>query len=549
MLNNLRTLFGKREADPLSTLKTATQWTDKLPMGNAQSAQEAIVRKLEEFNRRKPALTLENIQIVMHLDDHAQDLQHTLCDQYLRNPRMSRIMESQLWNMIHSFYWETTRAYHGFIMEFVASPGGNKLEDLIPLIAARALDGFGNIFKWRDMRYELPEERLWLRLHNLYRVAEYEHFQDTPLELHAGEQATTCSRLYVSTLMLNTLNIDTLYPRQVDLVSRWLRNWSADIRPDNTLNTEQHHFYVDTTQGAGMRRVRGSTGKESCRYWSTHALERKILHAISELKNGAPPAKLGLTEDCRLHEAFELLEKILRQWSSNYVRNQRRAARSSVKMRLSVLRNLTDLAQMLYRQQRAAQPRSEIVPDKWEVQVYKLGGIGKVPSAQSPTISEASEHWVVEDESSRGYCAHLEINSDDWLQLGQIIGVKAERGGSWQPAVVRRMRRLPENMLEVGLELLPGMAHSLMLRSRQREASGYYVNGVDSMASPPPVPGILLEPEPTIPERESLILDSAHYGKGRVYDFTLHDEDETVQLDAILDKGPGWVRAVFAKMQ
>ena len=548
MLNRLRALFKKGRDDPLSTLRTATQWTQSLAMGNVHSAQEAIVHKLGEFNRRKPGLSAENVQIIIHLDDHAQELQKTLCNQYLRNPRMSKIMESKLWNMIYAFHWEVTRAYHGFIMEYVSGPGGRKLETVMPTITARALEGFGNIFKWRNIRYELPDERLWLRLHNLYRVAEFEHMQDRPLETHPGETPTTCSRLYIGTLMLSTLNIDTMYPRQIALVGEWLKTWTEDIRLDSTLNAAHHQFYVDTTHGGGLRRLRSSTGKESYCYISTHTVERRILHTISELKNGVSPVSLGLTEDCRLPEAFDLLEHLLRQWASEYERNQRRAERNRVKRRLSIVRSLNDLGHMLSMERRTEEPLPEIAPDKWEVQVYKMGGIGNFRPSKAQEAHEKSEYWLAENESNLGYCAHMEAAPDDWLQLDQIVGIRAD--GGWRPGVIRRIRRLPEELQEVGLELLPGTAHSLSLRSRHRDAkSGYLVNGVDSMAVSTTVPAILLEPEPGMNEEESLILDSAHYSKGRVFEFSLNGEEKTVQLDAVLDKGPAWVRAKFTRAQ
>ena len=110
--------FGrnKKSADPLGSLKAATVWMQELPMGDTFSAHEKVVAALKEFNEQGQPATRDRLQILMHLDEGAQDLQNSLAQQYLRNPRMSRQIESRLWNGLFAFNWELARGYHIFIM-------------------------------------------------------------------------------------------------------------------------------------------------------------------------------------------------------------------------------------------------------------------------------------------------------------------------------------------------------------------------------------------------------------------------------------------------
>ncbi len=116
----------------------------------------------------------------MLLDEKSRDLQDTLVRQYLRNPRMSRQVESQLWHSVYGLYWEVARGYHAYVLDFARAPGKSQHESQIPLITLRAIETFGQLLKWRAIRYLPAGEKLWLRLHNLYRVAESEGFHRQP---------------------------------------------------------------------------------------------------------------------------------------------------------------------------------------------------------------------------------------------------------------------------------------------------------------------------------------------------------------------------------
>jgi len=94
------TPFGKRNDDPLANLKAASRWVENLPIGDAFKCQEAILNALKRFNENSTQYTKDRLAIFMLLDEKSRDLQDTLVRQYLRNPRMSRPAESQLWHAV-----------------------------------------------------------------------------------------------------------------------------------------------------------------------------------------------------------------------------------------------------------------------------------------------------------------------------------------------------------------------------------------------------------------------------------------------------------------
>ncbi|OZA25448.1 MAG: hypothetical protein B7X93_10830 [Hydrogenophilales bacterium 17-61-9] len=85
---------------------------------------------------------------------------------------MSRQVESQLWHAMYGLHWEIARGYHSFVLHIFHETGKNQFDVSIPLITLRAIRAFGRLLKWRAIRYLPASENLWLRLHNLYRIAE-----------------------------------------------------------------------------------------------------------------------------------------------------------------------------------------------------------------------------------------------------------------------------------------------------------------------------------------------------------------------------------------
>src|SRR5512135_2750501 len=159
------TPFGKRTDDPLTNIKAASRWIESLPIGDAFKCQEAILTALKRFNENSTHYTKDRLAVFMLLDEKSRDLQDTLVRQYLRNPRMSRPVESQLWHAVYGLYWEIARGYHTFVLHLAREAGKTQHYEATPLIPLRAIRAFGQLLKWRAIRYLPAGEKLWQRLH------------------------------------------------------------------------------------------------------------------------------------------------------------------------------------------------------------------------------------------------------------------------------------------------------------------------------------------------------------------------------------------------
>ncbi len=539
--------FGKRIDDPLTNIKVATRWLESLPVGDAFKCQQAILGELKRFNENSTQYTKDRLAVLMLLDEKSRDLQDTLVRQYLRNPRMSRPVESQLWHAVYGLYWEIARGYHTLVLHFAGEAGKSPHESRIPLIALRAILAFGQLLKWRTIRYQPAGEKLWLRLHKLYRVAESEGFHRQSLRVYAEDVADcSCETAYLHILMLNLADSGTLYPRQLDLLDRWLCGWHRTMRLDDRLDTHVHNFVIDLSSDHGPRRVRKPDTDKPLRFWATADLLQRLQEIQIALREGSAPAQLGLTENARTGESLELLDHLQRQWSSLATREQRRAPRESVKRLVDIAHGFGAIVDQL----RAAEAPASVSPygaglnysEADDVQVYGFitdrtrERISHMQPPASPNAPDV-ERWVMQDESACGYGATVESRDKDWLRVGALIGLKAHDAAAWQLGIVRRLSRLDDDTSSVGIETLAETPALVMLNGTA--PASYTVNGLDNSGASLPHSSLWLTGGAGV---DSVIIDPAHFAPGKAVQVHGAPERKPVVLGSPIERSEGWIR-------
>lgn len=540
--------FGKHVGDPLTSTKSALRWVESLPIGDAFKCQEAILGGLKRFNENSTQFTKDRLAVLMLLDEKSRDLQDTLIRQYLRNPRMSRSVESQLWHAVYGLYWEVARGYHAFVLNFATSSERSSLESQIPLITLRAIRTFGHLLKWRSIRYLPAGEKHWLRLHNLYRIAESEGFQRKPLRAYADDTSECCCETaYLHIMMLDLANSGTLYPRQLDLIDNWLGGWHPLLQLSKRLDPETHSFSIDLSADHGPRRVRKPDIEKPMRFWGTTDLLQRMDMLHQGLQAGSSPAELGLSEHARTAESLELLDHLHHHWSSLAAREQRRAPRASVKRLVDVAHGHSAIIGQI----KAANVPARVSPygtglnysETDDVQVY--GFITdrtreRVSHMHLPAVPSSPdvERWVMQDESECGYGAVVESRDKDWLRVGALIGVKSHEATIWQLGIVRRLSRLNDDTSSIGIETVVETPELVMLYDTT--SSGYTVNGTDNTRNTIPNAALRLANNDT--GAISLIIDPVHFMPGKVYAIQGPEERKLIALGAPIERSEGWMR-------
>lgn len=542
--------FSKRNDDPLTDTKAATRWLESLPVGDAFKCQQAIFVELKRFNENPTQFTNDRLSVFKLLDEKSRDLQDTLVRQYLRNPRMSRAVESQLWHAVYGLYWELARGYHTFVLHIARAASGDPADSKTPLITLRGIQAFGQLLKWRAIRYLPASEKLWQRLHNLYRIAESENFHRLPQRAYPDDtNEFSCESAYLHILMLNLADSGTLYPKQLDLLDRWLCGWHAMLQLEDRLDTNVHNFVVDLSADHGPRRVRKPDANKPLRFWATADLLQKLLDLRTALQEGSSPAELGLTESARTSESIDLLDYLQHQWSSLAAREQRRAPRESIKRLVDVAHGTNAIIGQI----KMADAPAKVSPygtgfnysEADDVQVYGFvtdRTRERVSHMQMPAIpaSPDVERWVMHDESKYGFGAVVESRDKDWLRVGALIGVKTHDASVWHIGVVRRLSRVNDDTSSVGIETLVEAPALAMLYDTT--TPGYTVNGFDNSGAHLPHAALWLADD-TGPG--SVIIDPVHFAPGKVFRLQCAAEHTLIALGSPLERSEGWMRVAI----
>jgi len=543
---------GGNDQDPLSDLKTVSRWLENLPTGDIYSAQELVVQNLIQFNHAGLAMSKDRLQVLMHLDEQARDMQYSLCLQYLRNPRMSKVIESRLWTAIHAFYWEITRGYHAFLMDFVANPGGSKIQQHIPLIAARALRGFADIFKWRYFRYERAEEKLWLRMHNIYRISEFDSFQNNRYKLYEQESTpSSCMEEYVRALLLSPLGAGSLMPRQIEMVDKWLSNWSNLTSLDSTYNPEHHFFIVDTAHGQGLRRIRAQTATEpTYRYLSTDKLLAHLEETERALQGGAMPASLGLGEEFRLPDGYDLIGYVRNEWAPTSERERRSSPREPTEGRCEVVRDLGSICQRMRMDHEIAtgvHSSQSLTPE--EILDIKLYGFvtertkTTIAQRQAGTSDQNIERWAMRDRSDMGIGITLKNEQSEWVRVGKLLALRLDPTSPWRIGIVRRITRQEEDWRKIGVSIMTDVPELASIENTaDRNTLTYSVDGSSYGGEESPSHVLLF---PKGEKGPTIILEASKYAHGRQYQLRHLDIVSLIKLETVLDKGDGWLMATY----
>jgi hypothetical protein len=413
----------------------------------------------------------------------------------------------------------------------------------------RLIRTFRLLMKWRSIRYLQLGDKIWFRLHNLYRVAEAGGFNTTPLHAYPTDsQATTCESEYLHCLMLQQAHAGTLYPRQLDLVDRWLAKWAPIfLSLSAELDLNLHTFNIDLTADRGPRRIRNADNENTYRYWATKQLVAHLGELRESLKNGSAPSEIGLTEDVRASEAIDLLDHLGRQWSPLMGREQRRQQRQPIKKLVEVAHGLSDIITCIRHEsgEEDGLYTPNLVYDEI-VDVHVYGFVTertkeRVPlSSELPNVSGGIESWVMHDESECGYGAIVETKDKDWLRVGTLTAIQTNRDGVWILGVLRRLSRVNDRESSVGIETFPEEAQAITLYGKGRRSEGYSVDGIDTVGMDLPVAALQLTS--CEPGKVCLIMDAADYQHKGLLEIRRLKERQPIQLGQPLERGEGWIR-------
>lgn len=552
----LRRLFTRSQDEPVSNLRTASRWMEGLPTEDTAAALEAVVKNLAQANR-ETSWSKDRLEVLMHLDTTAREMLDTLIRQYLRSPRMSRIIESRLWTLIHAFYWEVTRGYHAFLMDFAVRPGGRQVQSMAALTTLRALKGFADIFKWRSVRHERPDPRLWLKTHNLYRLAEFERFQNQTIRGYPGESPQTVGQAYLQALLLSVLPTDSWGAGRINMVASWLNGWSGLFVLESTFHQDRHVFMVDTALGQGLVRTsRAGTRHDSCRYLATNQALGRLQEIQHALRRGAIPAQLGLGEDFRIPADVGLLTTMTEAWSMS-AHERRQSARLPARTDWIVVHGVEAVASGLDQVSASTEEvglcQEEIldiklygfVTDKTRVLALRRRQGAKTLNAQPIPMRAPVYQWTAMDTSADGMGLVSPSRECEWTLLGQLVGLRPNGGATDSPmvlGVISRTSCMHDGQTSIGLRVLSRQAQlGRLVATSEPSAGGMYIVGEEPDTATTHRVVVMGQEETGV----TLVLPPSLYVHQKLYAVELPGQTpRNIRMTQVMDRGAGWLAAM-----
>lgn len=553
MSNFISAMFKRKPADePLSNLRTVSRWLRGLPEDDHYATQEQVVKSLIHFNHAGLPVSKERLQILMHLDENARHAQLFLCNQYLRNPRMSKTIESRLWTSIYAFYWETTRAYHTFLMDFITSPGSSKFQTLIPQLTARAIRGFAEIFKWCAIRHEKPSPKLWLKLHNLYLMCEFDQFNDLELRLYPDDATrTTCYREYMQVLVLSTIGTDSLSATQTNMICTWLESWANIFTLEQDYSPDLHVYMVDMNRESGLVRIAteadGVNQAKSQRYVATVMALVRLRDVESALRRGSNPASLGLGEEFRMPGDLPLLGVLSQEWGKKGGERRNELRHECIPEEWLVLHGIDDIAAVLKNNKRhiGAERTTPLRQDEiLDIQLY--GFITDANKKCTGTLNAPAKRyrWTAVDTSEQGIGMISTSGECQWALLGHIIGIQRRAGEPVMVGTIRRTSCPGGGKTEVGILLLSQDVKLGWLSNHQDYTEVFTLEGGDPDGRHTGRNRAVIVIRETDRAYTLAMSPSSYVHEAK---FTLSVDgkpdrsDRSVRMMRVIDKGPGWL--------
>ncbi len=547
---NVKSLFGKSgDNDPLANRKMALQWLGGLPADDITTAQGQIVDHLKQLADACPSAREEvnRLEIIDALDHHIQTFQATLCEQYLRSPRMSQTVENRLWTVIYGYYFGISQLYLQHLQAQIGNRELRQNDALLLRLCLRGLYNLGFAFKWRFLRYSLPDNEMWSMLNGFYLIAETQGFENQPQTVYDAREFR-CSSLLLRTELLALAHPGSLLPDQIEYLDRWLLDSTESMTLERQPRTERHHYFIDLAEAQGALPVSAVSYPHTCRAWDMSTLLIRLQHSRATLgPNAAPRSALDPAQRQKMLATFSHAEK---QWYPAHLGKLRKNPRIKANRHLNAVHGLPALCNNVRRSMEESPGGSA---DSMEIKYNEMVDLqmygfvtestrNRHQSLRAPLkIQEPVEHWESENESANGYLVRFPVGNSNWMHLGSLIGVRQEGSPDWKATVVRRLIKTQQTTAMAGLEIIAQQPVPITLLPIQSDpqtlnvapsATGQTINQA-------------LMTRPLHDTQFTLIIDSVNYARSRLYKFQMVAGQPFTyfRLGQIIEKGDLWVHA------
>ena len=370
-------------------------------------------------------------------------------------------------------------------------------------------------------RRELPQG-LWKAVNSYYECAETYAVQLFPVidTLASQEEGTHCSAAFLSLLLTELASPYSLSARNQNLVRRWSERWSYLLSlheiPDNAPIPE---CVINLRQDNALCTGSESLPRTYLRQLDTTQLAQHFEKLTAQLREKAPPADLGLGEDCTSDQCRRLLAKIINPWLQ--IRAPRKHRRRSADGIATVCTDFEAIHYLVASGVSAIQP----VPDEGE----------SLQFCQKQT-AYTIDRWNITNQSVNGFRL-VRQPSGKPVMHGQLIAIRHHEGEPFLLGCINWLMQESSGRLVVGAEIFAGPPRAIALRPQA------------STVGEPFRHAFLLPAIPVLGIKDSLLLPQGWYRPRRALEIRSNSgkSPTLVELGRLLNEGSDFERVRFGK--
>jgi hypothetical protein len=326
---------------------------------------------------------------------------------------------------------------------------------LVLLIVYRRLE-----YLLRMFRYKRRNGNQWRALNDACRSAVDRGLHTRAVAVGAAAssaaEATTVEQEYVQALLLEAANDGQLSPRELLWACEWIARWCRVLRlqPGASAACGESGFAVDLQAAEGPARKPLADGAR------VMCLDVAPLAPMIDDALAVERAAAACTDDfahLTVCARIALLERLAHLFAPVPQRIERRGERSPITAAVDVGAGLIPIIHMLRRAsaQEAAQATggvasgdSTIGAFRGTMQPMTLAALGSTAFAQGA----ATEPWHMRDQSESGCRIRGKTSDLNRILPGSLLAMRAGDAEPWSLVVVRRLRRLMVDRVELGVE-------------------------------------------------------------------------------------------------
>ena len=470
------------------TPKSFKQWADNLPIANVGESSRQLYHAIIELNQLlvAPAQRMTLLEIIRpRIHFVCRELSRHYLGMAISLPEKQR----KIANLSQALQLHLANGYKICILEFLDQGGLDRNRKALAPACHRAITELGMTLLRSSQLYCASPARTWLETHRIYRFAQRNKLSDIECEDDTlnHRDSSTVADAYKRLLLLACSRPNQLRQKELEQSYELFELWSSQVQCSPELAKQDSLFIINMERDAPpvyRSLIQGDMSHDNFGF-DTTALSDLIADHINRLQDKKADPQAGSTSGLKVPgNAPDMLLMHLSQALGVLTKRSfnRIASEGSLQVTVGMTATHFYIADkqtfnqfVAGNEEHADEGRNRFIDaasrkDAWsgahdaspsddrlysaDAPITYRGAAGafEAPDSQKTLPPIYRTHLI--NSSPGGYCIGWDGEVPASLQSGEILGIREHERHPWSVAVVRWMRQVRNQGMQVGIELL-----------------------------------------------------------------------------------------------